>query len=379
MESLVHDLVDAITVLVGEGHASAGRNVGRVTDRIPAIAEPARTARSVHGEVTEGTLALIRVVNRLIERAAGVAWDAAGAPPALAELPLRSDVAGTPAWVADALLGALNGFAGDHLHTTDNPLDLGMRLRRNASDAVSPRIAVLIHGLSTTEWSWALEPIGGDPAANFGSLLARDAGYSPVFARYNSGRPVADNGRLLAAALDALLREWAVPVQEIALVGHSMGGLVARSACAQDGGAPWLPLVRRVVTLGTPHQGAPLARLAEVLAQALGALDLPATRIASRILAVRSRGIRDLERGLSDPADVAPAIAGIRYTFLAGALTADPHHPVASVLGDGMVRPDSAAGPSTGFPSESRRVGGVPHHRIQCDPAVYALLLEALR
>ena len=200
-------------------------------------------------------------------------------------------------------------------------------------------------------------------------MLCRDAGFSPVFVRYNTGRPVAVNGRLLAEALDDLVRRWPTPVSEVLLVGHSMGGLVARSACTEH--PSWLPLVRHVICLGTPHQGAPLAKLAEIVARALSVVDLPATRITAKILAARSAGIQDLQQGLPD----VPPVPGVRYTFLVGTATADPDHPAAHVVGDGMVRKPSAASPAEGFPSETHAFGGVPHHRMQCDPAVYAHLL----
>ncbi len=56
---------------------------------------------------------------------------------------------------------------------------------------------------------------------------------------------------------------WPVELEEIALVGHSMGGLVARSACHLGAvrGDRWTRLVRQTVTLGSPHMGAPLEQL----------------------------------------------------------------------------------------------------------------------
>ena len=49
-------------------------------------------------------------------------------------------------------------------------------------------------------------------------------------------------------------------VHDVVLIGHSMGGLVARSALHQAGGgrpgaAPLDALVRDTVTLGSPHLG----------------------------------------------------------------------------------------------------------------------------
>ncbi len=76
-----------------------------------------------------------------------------------------------------------------------------------------------------------------------------------------------------------------------------MGGLVARSAAYQaaEGGAGWVQRVSHVVSLGTPHRGAPLE---EIVHLGSAALDLlPETRGMSRFLRRRSGGIRDLRRG----------------------------------------------------------------------------------
>jgi len=61
--------------------------------------------------------------------------------------------------------------------------------------------------------------------------LRDDLGYSPVFLRYNTGLHVSVNGRTLAEILELLQDQWPVPITELVLIGHSMGGLVARSAC----------------------------------------------------------------------------------------------------------------------------------------------------
>ena len=90
---------------------------------------------------------------------------------------------------------------------------------------------------------------------------------------------------------------WPVEVEEIALVGHSMGGLVARSACYHgvELGHDWVGRVRHVVSLGTPHMGAPLAQGVHYAAHALHAV--PETRPFARFLRRRSAGIRDLRQG----------------------------------------------------------------------------------
>ena len=71
----------------------------------------------------------------------------------------------------------------------------------------------------------------GQPARAGGERLVDDLGCTSVFVRYNTGRHISVNGRELSELLDALVRAWPREVEQIALVGHSMGGLVARSAC----------------------------------------------------------------------------------------------------------------------------------------------------
>ena len=122
---------------------------------------------------------------------------------------------------------------------------------------------------------------------------ADDLGITPVFVRYNTGRHVSENGASLAALLDELVAGWPVQVERIAIVGHSMGGLVARSACHHGG--DWSDRVSHVISLGTPHMGAPLEQAVHALSAALHLA--PETRPFARFLRRRSAGIRDLRRG----------------------------------------------------------------------------------
>ncbi|MCA9490779.1 MAG: alpha/beta fold hydrolase [Myxococcales bacterium] len=385
LKALVHDAVDATADLVREGNDASHRQVRRVTDRIEGIATPARLVDGVVRLGTHTTVASVQAVNRVVEALTDVALDATvSVDPAPAEppIPMRSDVVGSAAWIADAALGAVNGAVGDHLAASANGLDLGMVLRlgdryldADGADVSGP-IVVLVHGLATTEWCWALEAEAyhGDPTATFGTMLAADAGLTPIYARYNTGRAVAENGRALAERLEALVATG--EITRVVLVGHSMGGLVARSACdhAARVGHRWPTLVDLVVTLGTPHQGAPLARLGETATRGLLGLDLPTTQVLARVLAARSAGVRDLERG-----DV-PLLDGIRYAFLSATVTEDPEHPAGRWLGDLLVQVGSASGPrgvgARSFPIHTATLGGVMHHQIQCHPEVYRQLRE---
>jgi pimeloyl-ACP methyl ester carboxylesterase len=224
----------------------------------------------------------------------------------------------------------------------------------------------------------------------------------------------------LSALLAELVRVYPVPIEEIALVGHSMGGLVVRSAChygsehGDSGGAsaPWLAHVRRVFCLGSPHRGAPLEKLGNVLTGVLGAIDLPGTLIPARILEGRSAGIKDLRHGslldedwagrdpdalLDEGRREVPLLPGVAYHFVSATVTRDPEHPLGRVIGDLLVRVPSALAPGVGvsgvgategarsevrseqrFEIETQRFGGVMHHQMQNHPAIYEVLRSAL-
>lgn len=400
LKALISDAVDHTTVLVEEGHESVSRSVTRALSVAPQLAEPVQTVDEVRRLTTKGVLGTVRAVNRgveaIIDLGLDVAEEVAGKDrPASTPVGARSDVTRSARWLGDAALGLVNGAIGDHLHARDNGLALGMSLR--AGDAyltpaaplaeASPKLALFVHGLGTTEWSWWIESEAyhGDPAASFGSLLARDLGYTPVYVRYNTGRHVWENGRLLADELERLVAGYPGPLEEILLVGHSMGGLVLRSAChhATREGLAWPAKVRRVVCLGSPHHGAPLEKLGHIAATVLGAIDTPGTRISARLIEGRSAGIRDLRRGalVEDwlEQDV-PLLEHASYHFLSASVTADPEHPVGRIIGDLLVLCPSASGEQFDrrrFSIETRCFGGVLHHQIQNHPAVYAELRRA--
>jgi pimeloyl-ACP methyl ester carboxylesterase len=157
-------------------------------------------------------------------------------------------------------------------------------------------VAVFVHGLSETEDAWVRPPLSGRraPRASYGALLREDLAYTAVYVRYNGGRHISDNGRALSELLEALVASWPVDVQALALVGHSMGGLVARSASrlGEFDGCGWVVPLRHVVCLDTPHRGAPLEKAANVAGWTLG--RLPETRPFAKVVNGRSAGIKDL-------------------------------------------------------------------------------------
>ena len=328
-------------------------------------------ARSVYGVLRGGTRALGKLTGAVLDRA---------------PLPTRGGR------LVDsrrgAMLGAaLNGAFGDRLARENNALATAMALRVGPGPA-SGRIAIFVHGLMETDRSW----IPGDRVGrSYGSRLQKDLGYTPVFVLYNSGLHVSENGRRLAAELEGLVAGWPVVITELALIGHSMGGLVARSAChyAAAEAMLWPSLVRHVVSLGTPHLGAPLEKAAHLGQAALAAI--PETRAMSRLLALRSAGIRDLRHGylvdedwssgharglLEDSCSEIPLLASAAHYFVAATLASSPTSLGGRLLGDILVWYPSASGQGRSrripFQAENgRHVGGISHFALLHHPAVY--------
>jgi pimeloyl-ACP methyl ester carboxylesterase len=306
-------------------------------------------------------------------------------------------------------LAALNGLVGDRLERERSPLQepisirvdgLPVALERDAlarayPDA-TPRLVVFVHGLMGNEVGWRLgRRQGREP---YGKRLATELGCTPVYVRYNSGRHISENGRSLAELLETLVAAWPVEVAEVALVGHSMGGLVSRSASylAAKDEAAWVQRVRHVISLGSPHLGAPLEQATHVASYAFG--KLPETRMLSTFLRRRSSGIRDLRQGSlvdedwrdRDPealraaaCEEVPLLEGATHCFVSASVTRSPRHPVGRVVGDTLVLQPSATGRSRmrklGFEDEyGLHIGATNHIALLNHPAVYEKLREWL-
>lgn len=319
-------------------------------------------------------------VHEAIERSAGLTARALGTASSAVSPGPRG-----PASSArhEAALAALNGVVGDHLAATGNPLAIPMRLLVDGRDpdaAPLPRngrVLLLVHGLCMGPRQWARR--GHD----HGAALARALDVVPVYAHYNSGRHVSDNGRALADALERLVARWPVPVEELTILAHSMGGLVARSAChaATLASHAWPRALRRIVFLGTPHHGAPLERGGQRLGLLLA--ELPWAAAYGRLGRLRSAGITDLRHGNLLDADWAgvdrfdgdadrrtplPLPAGVECHAFAASTGARGGRAIDALLGDGLVPVASALGDhpdpafDLGFPDARRWRGHGMHH-----------------
>jgi pimeloyl-ACP methyl ester carboxylesterase len=231
-----------------------------------------------------------------------------------------------PSTQRDAVVAAINGICGDHLERTGNPLAVPMHLRFDDTAERKPHVLLMVHGLCMTGSQW------NHQGHDHGVALAPALGATPVYASYNSGRAIEANGAELATQIGALVSTWPVPVQSITIVGHSMGGLVARSAIehAATQCMPWLQKLNALAFLGTPHHGAPLEQGGNWVHKALGVS--PYLAPFARISGLRSTGITDLRHGSARPLP-----AGIPCFAVAGSLGP-------SLLGDGLVTVASAFG-----------------------------------
>ena len=397
---LIFEFVDETTSLVERTHAGVTE---RTVRRIPgeSAEAAARGIADVHQVIARGVYQAIREVNGGVRAVVGTGATAIEqASPVVEEL-AGDETVHKASWGVDQLQALLNGIGGDRLVQGGSTLDIPMQLRvdgeevaptseglANAYPEARPKVCIFVHGLACTEWVWSIrsEEFYGDTSLDFGKRLERDCGYTPLYVRYNSGRSIAENGHALADLIQRVVEAYPVKINEIALIGHSMGGLVVRSAAhhARDADRDWHTRLRHVFCIGSPHLGAPLERAAAVLGEVLSQVDTAATQVLADIVRVRSQGIKDLGDGHTvtgaDPEDTMP-IDGVNYYSLAATITKDPEHPLGQLLGDWLVHPASGTGQSDDrhIPFQATHVfGGIDHVSLANHPDVYEAVVRWL-
>jgi pimeloyl-ACP methyl ester carboxylesterase len=351
---------------------------------VPGLSVPTRIVQGVHDAITQGVYAAVRHGGSAASALAGHAERVALDPervPGPKEQALRGALSGV---VGDALAHAGSALAVTMgLHDRDGPLEL----TPSVLCALRPRVCLLLHGLACDERSWRLrsdawgqsawaDALPAGQAPDYGALLEHEFGISALRLRYNSGLAIDANAQQLAELLDRVARA-APQVTEWVLVGHSMGGLVARraQALAAQAGLAWAHAVPMIVCLGSPNQGAPLEKLGHVAAAVLSVSDV--TRPLARLANARSRGIKDLRSGLKG-APNSPATPALRLLFAtlgddaAGGVGAL----VGALLGDGLVRAGSAA--DDGLSGDVQRVelAALGHMSLLNHPRVYAVIRD---
>lgn len=307
----------------------------------------------------------------------------------------------------ETALAVLNGVIGDYLAATDNPLAISMRLRRKgwpltldmpalaaAIPHPSRKLLVLVHGLcmSDRQWTWK--------GHNHGTALARHLGYTAVHLHYNSGLHISANGRAFAYLIEDLLNQWPAPLEEFAIVTHSLGGLVARSAYhyGTAAGHRWPHRLGRLIFLGTPHHGVPLERVGNWVNIVLQ--TSPYTSPLAGLGKIRSAGITDLRYGnlldedwqgrdrfehSGDQRHPVPLPQNVRCYAIAGTTGAKSADLGYCLPGDGLVPVDSALGRhlepgrSLSFAESSQWIGyGMNHWDLLNRQTVYEQIVRWL-
>ena len=240
---LAVDATLALTDLVENLH----HNITRVPAPLGPVSE--QRTRGITGLVYRTVRGVTRLVGGSLDALLGqvvsllgAAAAGPGAVPAAAE--------------RDTVIAVLNGVLGDHLAASGNPLAIPMTLRHDGGaltlqaaalaqslPQARPRVLLLLHGLCMHPGQWRRN--GHD----YGSALAAEGDCTVLHLHYNSGRHISTNGRAFADLLETVVKQWPVPLAELAIIGHSMGGLVSRSAChyGRLSGHDWPRHLRKLV------------------------------------------------------------------------------------------------------------------------------------
>jgi pimeloyl-ACP methyl ester carboxylesterase len=334
----------------------------------------------------------------------------------------------------------LNGALGDQLAARHDPRTIALSFRRGGLDVPvaelrlsepKQKTVIFLHGLMGDELIWQTgfqDPADGP--LRYGPRLAAEAGCRALYLRYNSGLHISENGRALSQLLTELVETYPEAIGELVLVGHSMGGLLIRSAGYYGSAhltvpsdqvsagklgrkkqlllapcylspetSPWLAHLRAVFMLGVPHEGSYLEQNGLLVERLLQRINLFPTRFLSQAIARRSNGIKDLGQSLlvdedwqqpDDPAlprprTVVPLLPGVRYHVLVGDwLRASRPQILREYFGDGLV--SAASGQLTsdetelppGTAGRTARFGQQHHGGLLYHPEVYQYLRQWL-
>lgn len=390
---------EQVTSRIHEFHRAISDMPFNAMTVVPGIQQGSDSTRLVHDGITDGVYTAIKGIGGVLFKQADAALKVAerNFQPAT-----RTALATTPTALSrDNVVSLLSGFVGDAITQERNPLRIRLGFYRDGHRTTlsqpvlssiypeaSGSIAIFIHGLCCNEHSWRLY---ADTHRPYSEQLEA-AGYTSLFVRYNSGLHISLNGRTLARQIQKLVDNWPVPVKEIALIGHSMGGLVARSTAykAQKANMGWPAKLAQVICLGTPHLGAPLEQIVHAATPLLE--TFPLSRPLAKVLGIRSQGIRDLRHGFvadedwkNRPADALnadartpiPRLESVRYHFIGSSIGADENDLIGKVIGDGLVKLPSATARELAN-ADTAVLFKAHHMQLLNHPAIYSQIAERL-
>jgi triacylglycerol lipase len=303
----------------------------------------------------------------------------------------------------------LNGIVGDTLEENVNSMSLKMQFYKGGKPIIltkdeikkihpkpSSKICILVHGLASDELMWNFPK----SKENYGKLLEKDFGYTSFYLRYNSGLHISENGKNLSLLIHTLFKNYPTTIKELILIGHSMGGLVIRSACyyGDKQNVTWIYKIKKIFFLGSPHLGAPLEKFGNVVTNILEKIPNPFTKITKNVINLRSAGIKDLRYGylldedwkgkdpdtlLKNSKNVVPLLEGVDYFIISGTVTDDPESIFSIWFGDAMVRKQSALGRDrTGLhtlpipETNHKEFPGIAHIALMNEPKIYDQIKE---
>lgn len=421
LRDLIHDAIDEITGLVQDTQEASVKRPVEMLAKLPKLDDSVLVADGVRRATAGSVFTTIRTINRGVQELGNVVAtlvEKAGGERLVgqAEELLPPELRSTLGTLANGAQGALNAVVGDFLQARDNGLAIelgfyhdGARVEpeREALTAalgtVRDKLTVFVHGLGCTET--VFQP-GVSAAAqglqcDYAQLLREQHDFTALHVRYNTGLHVSQNGRALAQQLQRLVDAWPGPLTQLVLVGHSMGGLVCRSAAhyAEADGMSALGKLSHVLCIGSPHHGAPLERAGNALASLLGLFDVAGTQVPAKILNARSAGIKDLRFGyvldeewtgqdpdafLKDGRRDVPLAAGVMYGFIAATWLIGGKNPLGAWVGDMLVGVESASGGSV---SQARHIPfqlghvlhGIHHQALLTHPQVYEQLVRFIQ
>lgn len=304
----------------------------------------------------------------------------------------------------DQTLSVANGIVGDTFQKKKSRLSIPMEFFAEGKPLPLTKIAlagmnlpqtgkisILTHGSCASETSWGFK---GNSSKNYGLLLQKDAGFTPFFVRYNSGLHISTNGKLFSALLEKLVRSYPVPVTDIILIGHSMGGLIYRSAChyGENEKKKWVRLTRKIFYLGSPHRGTHFEKFGKLTTTVLYQIPNLTTKWLARFIDLRSNGIKDMRHGYiidddwqHDQAEKlfyrhqnkTPLLKSADHYLICSTLSKKAGSTMGRFFGDGLVHP--ASGTGQGLFSENipflkqhcKILPGLSHQNLSKSPRVY--------
>ncbi|GAA3928959.1 hypothetical protein [Litoribacillus peritrichatus] len=284
----------------------------------------------------------------------------------------------------------LNGVIGDYLVQENNPLAITMgfyyryklvKLRELATNPPTPltnKVVVFLHGLTNLETIWHFK---SGHQQSYGSKLQQDLGFTPFYLRYNTGLAIEQNGQNFSKLLDELIQNYPINIDELVLVGFSMGGLVMRHAQkTADAGSSWLNSLSQCYYLGTPHHGSPLEKFGNLASSLVRAIPKDYVSQWADWIDVRSKGIQDLKDGFSTDqsatsySQLIPCKSfhpNATHHFISGSISPRNNSFVNQMFGDSLVRKNSALPAVLPNGSLTAHFDGIPHLPLAHSQPVY--------